>query len=111
MHMHIYTLKRLLGSCTVRDAVRFYIKQAVSSLQFTLEHLSGAVQPLITSVFALCRTAELYIYVYTHTHIYSFFICSGIRKNQLKKCREESLLLKYSLLFGVPKSLSQKLWS
>lgn len=87
MHMHIYTLKRLLGSCTVRDAVRFYIKQAVSSLQFTLEHLSGAVQPLITSVFALCRTAELYIYiyVYTHTHIYIPFLFALVLGKSIKK--------------------------
>jgi len=69
--MHIYTLKRLLGSCTVRDAVRFYIKQAVSSLQFTLEHLSGAVQPLITSV-SVGQLNYTYTYMYIHTHIYIF---------------------------------------
>lgn len=56
MHVHVYALKRLLSN-TIRDALRFHVKQ----YRLSASQLSGDVQPLITFVFALCRTAELYI--------------------------------------------------
>ena len=56
---HIRTVKRLLSSYTIRDALRFYVKQD----HLFASHLSGDVWSSIAFASALCGTAEYIVFL------------------------------------------------